>query len=428
MKPAAELFLSLFCLCALAQAQAVDDTLLNRTALASNGSAQYSENSLAPANNRAAESIRLDAAESPNTTSNTQANSTDSYDKIWGYAKLFEAPENTFFKSFALSGRLQHDYANFGGSQGSFSDDLWRRFRFGFKSQLSDEWLVHIEADIDLNQGIDTSESYRRLTDANLVWSPKGRNWKVKLLKQGAGFTLDGATSSKKLLTLQRNNLSNNLWFTSEYYSGASITGKTKDGLWYRFGGYSTDGHDDIGMSEGSYFALASASYDFANTFEVDKAIIRADYVYNDKHEMASTRDFSRVVSISSQWQQGRWGLSTDLALGKGYDDEISAQSDVWGAVAMPYYKVSNTVELVARYTYVEGSGERSVRFGRYEREIADGRGNQYSEGYAGINVYIYGHKLKWQSGLQYADMRDKTNSGGNYHGWGLTTGLKLYW
>lgn len=38
------------------------------------------------------------------------------------------------------------------------------------------------------------------------------------------------------------------------------------------------------------------------------------------------------------------------------------------------------------------------------------------------------GHKLKIQSGLDYADMKDSANDGGAYQGWTWTTGFRLSW
>jgi phosphate-selective porin OprO/OprP len=42
--------------------------------------------------------------------------------------------------------------------------------------------------------------------------------------------------------------------------------------------------------------------------------------------------------------------------------------------------------------------------------------------------VFFYGHKLKWQTGLQYTRMDDEADDGGEYDGWGITTGLRIYW
>ena len=68
------------------------------------------------------------------------------------------------------------------------------------------------------------------------------------------------------------------------------------------------------------------------------------------------------------------------------------------------------------------------MRVSHYEDRVVSGRGNEYNEGYAGVNVYFYGDKLKWQTGVEYASMKDDANDGGAYDGWALTTGLRMYW
>jgi phosphate-selective porin OprO/OprP len=80
------------------------------------------------------------------------------------------------------------------------------------------------------------------------------------------------------------------------------------------------------------------------------------------------------------------------------------------------------------RYTYVSSAGDNGVRLTRYADRMVNGRGNEYNEIYAGLNVYFYGQKLKWQTGLEYASMEDDANDGGEYRGWGLSTGLRMYW
>ncbi|MDH3567991.1 MAG: OprO/OprP family phosphate-selective porin, partial [Desulfobacteraceae bacterium] len=211
-----------------------------------------------------------------------------SFDKVWSYATLYDNKDNRFIQKFDLSGRLQIDSAWVDADQGEFEDVLWRRFRFGFKTILFQDWVLHIEGDWDLNENL--GETYNRLTDAYIGWHP-GKNWYLKILKQSAGFTLDGATSSKKLLTLQRNNLTNNLWFTAEYFTGATISGTAPKRWAYKAGIFSSDGSNELSHFEAAYFTLLSLGYNFAGNLELDNATIRVDYVYNQEDEDANTRD-----------------------------------------------------------------------------------------------------------------------------------------
>ena len=47
-------------------------------------------------------------------------------------------------------------------------------------------------------------------------------------------------TSSKSLLTVERNNLTNNIWFTAEYMPGVSVRGE--DGNFQYFAGLFSSG------------------------------------------------------------------------------------------------------------------------------------------------------------------------------------------
>ena len=344
-----------------------------------------------------------------------------SFDKVWSYATLYDNKDNRFIQKFDLSGRLQIDAAWFDADQGEFDDVLWRRFRFGFKTILFQNWVFHIEGDWDLNKSL--GETYSRLTDAYIGWHSE-KNWYLKILKHSAGFTLDGATSSKKLLTLQRNNLTNNLWFTAEYFTGATISGTAAKRWNYKAGIFSSDGSNELSHFEAAYFTLLSLGYNFAGGLELDDATIRFDYVYNQEDEDANTRDFSQVLSLVTKWEQGGWGLWTDFSVGQGY----ASQSDLWGVALMPFYDITQHFQLVLRYTYLKSDDNNGVRLGRYENEIVKGRGDEYNEIYSGLNVFFYGHKLKWQTGLQYSNMKDSAGDGGEYEGWGLTTGLRVYW
>jgi phosphate-selective porin OprO/OprP len=68
------------------------------------------------------------------------------------------------------------------------------------------------------------------------------------------------------------------------------------------------------------------------------------------------------------------------------------------------------------------------LRLATYENSVVAGRGDEYNELYLGANYYLYGHKLKIQSGVQFADMDDATGTAGAYSGASWTTGLRIGW
>jgi len=345
------------------------------------------------------------------------------FDKAWSYMTLYSNKESYGIQKFAFVGRAQFDSVWVDpNEQENWNDVAWRRFRAGFKLDFLQTWVAHIEAELDLNKDFD--DWFTRLTDAYIGWSPTN-DLKIKVLKQSAGFTLDGTTSSKNLLTLERNNVTNNLWFTKEYFNGALVSGKFSEGLSYKASIFSSDGDPDWGWNDASWFTFWSMGYTLGN------AKLNVDYVYQGEDENANTRDFEQVLSLNGQWQEGPWGLRGDLAFGKGFVDK--GQSDVWGFYLMPYYDINKHTQIVMAYTYVDGDGDNSVHLNRYELKSlenndAGGKGDRYNEIYGGFNVYFYGHKFKWQTGLSYATMDDAANDGGEFKGWTLNTGLRVSW
>lgn len=360
---------------------------------------------------------------------NTHADSTSSqkqlsgYDQVWDSLNLYKDDNGNYFR---IAGRVHLDAAYFKADQGEFDDLTFRRSRLGWKSKYG-KFTTGFEVNLDFNSSAD--KKYTRITDAYIKWAVTG-NTDLKFLKQGIGFTLDGNTSSKKLKTAQRNNLSNNLWFTKEYYTGVSISGDLTPDLEYKAGMYSSDSSDEIGFTEASYFTLMSVDKQFGKNALWDKAEIGFDYVYNDNHVDSSTRDFSNIISMTSKMHFGEWQVWTDISAGKGdftgKDDK--KQSDVWGAVIMPSYQISKNLEYVIRYTYIDSKDPNGVRLMKYENKVIKERGENYHELYTGGSYFLYSHKLKLQLGVQYTTMDGNENGKGEYDGWGVTSTLRTYW
>jgi phosphate-selective porin OprO/OprP len=325
-----------------------------------------------------------------------------------------------------LTGRLQADATYFDADQGDYERLDWRRFRFGFKTSLFGDFVLQSEVDLDLNQfdRDDLDDTYNRFTDFYLGWS-RSDAFTLKLGKQSAPFTLDGATSSKKLMALERSTVATNLWFPTEYFTGAAALGKI-DQWQYHAGIYSSSGDSEFGSFDSGYFGLVSLGYDFSDVAGLDTALVRADYVYNDPDYSGDvgTRDLRQVATLASKFEKGRVGLWSDLSFGDGIGD----QGDLFGLQLMPYYDFSDRWQAVFRYSFVNGSGDNSVRLNRYESRIESGRSDTAQEFFLGLNTYLYGHKLKWQNGVEYTHASDRAGDGGEYAGWGLSSGIRLSW
>ena len=94
----------------------------------------------------------------------------------------------------------------------------------------------------------------------------------------------------------------------------------------------------------------------------------------------------------------------------------------------MPFFNITPKLQAVARYTLIESDSPNAIRLATYESRVVSGRGDEYNELYLGANYYFYGHRLKLQTGVQFADMNDQAADGGEYSGMAWTTGLRVGW
>ena len=343
------------------------------------------------------------------------------YDRLWRHRRLYEGSPESPFQSVDLSGRFQGEFASVDSDSDDHGEFNVRRFRFGVKTVFLRDVALHIEADFNPQEG---DPLYLRLTNANLAWDAT-KAVTVTLGKHGAEFTLDGMTSSKRLITIDRNNLSQNLWFTEEYVPGISIEGETHN-LIYDAGVFSSGNKDpEFGDFTGGQFFLVTVGHDFARGLGAKEALLRLNLVDNEPDpDNGFTRDLERIASLNWSYDAGSWGLRADASAAKGYFE----QSDLWGFVLMPFFNLTEKLQLVGRYTLVESRDPNGVRLAGYESTIEKGKGDRYDELHFGINYYLYGHELKLQGGAQYVEMDDRANDGGEYRGWSATAGLRLSW
>ncbi len=343
------------------------------------------------------------------------------YDNIWRFAEWYENEDNSVLQSVLFSGRFQYEYAAVNGDRSSHQEWNVRRFRLGVKSTFLNQFTLHTEAAFNPQE---TDPFYMGLTDFYLEWS-RSEGMALTFGKQSVGFTMEGSTSSKELLTIDRSNLANNMWFTREYMSGVSVSGELSNWI-YQVGAYSAgEANREFGRFNGSYFGLVVIGYDFRDSLGVSEALLAGNYVYqNPDPDNSGTRQLQHVTSVNFKFEDNRWGFRADLSTGSGY----LGQSDLWGVMTMPFFNVTRRFQVVGRYTYLGSENPNGVRLGRYENRATSGRGDEYNEAYLGVNYYFYGHKLKLQSGVQFGEMTDSANDGGAYSGVSATTGLRVSW
>ena len=348
------------------------------------------------------------------------------YDKIWGsFTEWYRDDSNPVVQRVLLSGRFHYDYAGIDADQGDHHEWNVRRLRIGPRITLFRTITLHSEVELDPQRDRERGEPlYVRFTDFYVQWTKSGR-MVLTVGKQSAPFTVDGATSSRELLTIDRSNLANNIWFPQEYLPGVSVSGRRAPWV-YRAAVYSAGAMNrEFGEFSGGTATLGVLGYDFAPALGVREALLTGNYVYqNPDRDNTFTRQLEHIGSVNFRFETTRWGARTDLSAASGY----LGQSDLWAFQAMPFVNATPKLQFVARYTFINSDAPNGIRLGTYESRVVPGRGDEYNELYLGGNYYFYGHRLKLQSGVQFADMNDRVNDGGAYSGVAWTTGLRVGW
>ena len=344
------------------------------------------------------------------------------YDRIWGdFTQWYADDTNPVIQRLALSGRLHYEFASVESDQGNHSEWNLRRLRIGPRITLFRKFTFHSEVELDPQRN---DPLYVRFTDLYLQWARTPR-LALTVGKQSAPFTLDGATSSRELLSIDRSNLANNLWFPQEYLPGLSLSGRS--GQWaYRGAVYSSGAANrEFGEFTGGTVTLGVVSYDFAPKLSVKEALLTGNYVYQTADvDNTFTRRLAHIGSINFRLEDTKWGARADVSTAVGY----LGQSDMWALQAMPFFNVTGKLQVVGRYTFIESDMPNGILLATYESRVVSGRGDEYNEMYFGANYYFYGHRLKLQSGVQFAEMNDRAGDGGEYSGVAWTTGLRIGW
>jgi phosphate-selective porin OprO and OprP len=346
------------------------------------------------------------------------------FDKIWSLATLYKNEANPILQKLALTGRYQGQYALMDSDQGRVDEWQNRRFRLGFDTLLLHDFQLKAEM-----QGDDKpdGEFYNGITDAYLAWRPDPA-FNLILGKQKPRFSLSYSTLSRDIITIERDILINN--FGIDFATGLSASGKTGN-FAYVAGVFSNDtgetgGYSELGNLQAGFSYIASISYDLKDTFGLEKAILRGDYLHtdHDPDDELLTR-FDNGLAASLSLQQGKLGLTTETIFGMG------DAGDIQGLYLTPSYDITKKLQVVARYTYARSSDDALRLQGRYERKapaLTDGGlGGSYHAAYLGLNYYIYGHKAKLMTGVEYSQM-DGGSDGGDFEGITGMGGIRLYW
>lgn len=345
------------------------------------------------------------------------------FDKIWGLTTLYKSKENPVIQKLAFTGRYHGQYGWVDADEGEYEDWESRRFRLGLSAQIFEDFELKGEMFSDLNSGGDFYEGF---TEVYVAWKPDDA-FHLIVGKQKPRFSLDWSTSSREILTFERNIMLNN--FGIDYETGISASGKAGR-FSYFTGVFNNDTgkrgeESEFGDLGGGFSFIASASYDLKDALGVDKAVMRADFLHSEHDESDELLSrFDNGFAASFALKQGKLGLITEALYGQGDD------GDIWGIYFTPSYDITEKLQMVARYTHARSDADALRAQSRYERSVGlsdSGNGDRYNAGYLGLNYYIHGHRLKLMAGVEFAKL-DGGGDGGDYDGVTALAGVRIYW
>lgn len=337
------------------------------------------------------------------------------FDKIWSLFTLYKDEQNPVLQEFSYHGQNYWQDSD----QGNSNDWENRRSRFGFDAKL----FHQLEVRLDAQSSDEFDPFYAGLVDAYIRWSP-AENFHVTVGKQKPQISaFDFLASTNAQQTFERSQIFNQLKI--DRVPGVVVEGKAGN-ISYQAGVYSNDVDKEFGGFDGGYSYGAGIGYDLKSAVGFDKAEWRLDYLHSDAEpsdEQLSAYD--NIFTTTLTLKDGRWGLGAEAFFATGNSP------DVFGFFIQPSFDIlPKKLQVVARYSFSTGDGPDSVvAQRRYERSAPNltggGKGDTYNAAYLGFQYFIYGDRLKFLAGAEYANLNGGGN-GGSYDGITYLAGLRF--
>jgi len=357
-------------------------------------------------------------------------------DRLWSVPAIYQDEAGPLLQELALQGSLQTQYAYGSDDSGNYgSGDMpenctWgdtevRRFRLGLKARLFEHLKFHSLLDLypDISPRV-----YKRTAEAYFTWTFADA-FNVSAGKTELKFSREQEISSRDLLVFERSQLVNQLY--GGELTGAWICGKNIGGGWlYEIGAYSNDRSDELSGLEGGTMILSKIGCNYTKLTTFDSALAQIHHLHNTDPGYVSTGNpaspsYSDSFAISNELTKGPYGLTTEIF----WADGAKGHPDIFGITAMPTYSFTKELQLITTFQLATSPQENGMSLPtRYEGQTpgaGDQSGDLYFAGYAGLNYYFHGQKLKAMSGVKYTGM-DGGAGGGDFNGWTFLSGLRM--
>ena len=327
---------------------------------------------------------------------------------LFDMGTLYEA-DSGFIRGVSLVGRYQGQHIS---QQEDINDTLdngfhrWqhRRFRLGMEIEMANNLTFFAEANI--GDGIPLTKDYfiTEWQDFYLEYEPVD-DLVVRVGKQKQHMTLEDKESSKRIKTVERSPIVNEIAGARPW--GAVVEFATGD-LEHEIGGWLYGGH----ASEPSWLdSNSNAGFNYNIYFPITESVTgHVDYVYADNNSGLTGSEgpaaegygpaYEHAIAAGVEVESGRFQLITDFiyAANRTASGGIPAGDDTWGFYVLPSYDLTDKLEAVFKYAYMDqGREQRTARFNA--RQSVE----NYHTLYAGLQYFICGEKLKLMGGYEYS-------------------------
>lgn len=357
------------------------------------------------------------------------------FDRIWSIPTLYKNDSNPLLQELAVIGQLQTQYGYGSDDSGQFGsndlgeDVLWgdievRRFRLGLKARMFGKLSFLNLTDLypDLSPRI-----YKRTPETYFTWA-ENEALNISAGKAELKFNREQEYSSRDLPVFERSALGN--MFYGGELTGAWVSGKGIQGGWlYFLGVYGNDRQDEFPDFNGGAMILGKIGYNYTPMTHLDLAEVKFQLLHNtdpgfsDSNTPAASPLYSNCISISNELTKGPFGLTTEFMWGDGEE----GAGDVCGIYAMPSWYITEKLQLISVIELAGGSEDNAVLLPKHFEYYSPGddTGDRYFATFAGLNYYVYGHKLKLMSGVKYSYL-DGTPTGDGFDGWTFMAGVRM--
>jgi phosphate-selective porin OprO/OprP len=329
--------------------------------------------------------------------------------------RLYKNDDHPVMQELWFLGRYHGQYYNADGGNAQ-QDDEWenRRFRIGSQGRFFEKMTLHAQ----MVSGFDMDPFYNGFTELWSQWAFDDM-FAVTVGQQKHRFTHDRNVSSRYINTLERSMLLN--MFNADYTPAITVLGNS-DKFSYYTGVFSNATGPNMWESftdyDSGYSMLTTGTWNVNDRLGLDEAFFNMCYLYSDANENATNLNrYKNGFSSALILTQGPGSLVSEALLGTG-----SANGDAWGINIQPGYFLTEKLQLATRYQLAvadEDNGLQPQR--RYERTVGLNNGDLYQAGYAGLNYYIAGHRIKLMNGIEYANM-----SGQDV--WTVSLAIRFFW